>query len=179
LTRQQQEQKHRDGNDHEGQTARTDAVTDDVTEEQQRNDTRVPLDLTSHNACKAARTSGEHDQHVGGGFTHADCPISCVYASAERADLCADERSPERAQEMNVLGFRSEQLRVNGLSQAATLSEIEANCRLCRRCRDVDRLSTACNRNIDGSVPESLRRTPSAVGTRDVQERQPSKWWLK
>jgi hypothetical protein len=29
---------------------------------------------------------------------------------------------------MNVIGLGSEQVRMNGLSQAATLSQIEANC---------------------------------------------------
>jgi hypothetical protein len=87
LTRQQQEQKHRDGNDHEGQAARTDAVTNDATEEQQRNDTRVPLDLKSHNASTALRTSGDHDQHLCGvprtqiartvGHTHRSAGMMC------------------------------------------------------------------------------------------------------
>jgi integrase len=40
---------------------------------------------------------------------------------------------------MNVIRFRSEEIRVNGMGQAAILSEIEPDCRL-RRCRrDVDR----------------------------------------
>lgn len=38
------------------------------------------------------------------------------------------KRSPERANEMNILGLRSEQLGMNRFGQAASLAEIEANC---------------------------------------------------
>ena len=75
---------------------------------------------------------------------------------------------------MNVFRLRGEQIRVNRLSQAATLSEIEANRGFCRCRRDVDRLGTVRQGNVGGNVPESLRRTSSAVGPRDVEERQPS-----
>jgi hypothetical protein len=36
--------------------------------------------------------------------------------------------SREDADEMNVVGFRGEQIGVNGLRQMATLSQVEANC---------------------------------------------------
>jgi hypothetical protein len=81
--------------------------------------------------------------------------------------------SLERADEMNILGLRSEQLAMNRCGQAASLAEIEANCRLCRRRRDVNRLCTARNTNVDARVPQSLGGAPSSVGSRDVEECQP------
>ena len=80
---------------------------------------------------------------------------------------------------MNVVGFCSEQVGMNRSDQVAALSEIEANCRLCRCGRDVDRLCTTLDRYIDRSVPESVRCTSSAVGPRDVEEGQPSQFRFK
>ena len=80
---------------------------------------------------------------------------------------------------MNVFRLRREQIRVNGMRQATTLSEVEAN-RGFRRCRrDVDRLCAVRHGDVRGNVPESLRRTSSAVGPRDVEGRQPSESRLK
>jgi hypothetical protein len=72
-----------------------------------------------------ARSDGVMIRDVGVDEPFRQCRGSVVVL--ERAPA-GDERSPQRAEEMNVLGFRREQLRVNRLSQAATLSEIEANC---------------------------------------------------
>jgi hypothetical protein len=47
--------------------------------------------------------------------------------STDRQFCAATKRSPQRADEMDVLGLRSEQLGMNCLRQAASLSEIEAN----------------------------------------------------
>src|SRR6266404_3222144 len=75
---------------------------------------------------------------------------------------------------MNVFRLRGEQIRVNGLRKATTLSKIEANRGFCRCRRDVDRDCAVGHGDVSSSVPKSLRGTSSAVGARDVQERQPS-----
>ena len=80
---------------------------------------------------------------------------------------------------MNVFRLRGEQIRVNGMRQATTLSEIEANRGFCRCRRDVDRLCAVRHGEVGGNVPESLRRTSSAVEPRNVEERQPSESRLK
>ncbi len=59
--------------------------------------------------------------------TFGSC-VRCVEVKRRSAVLCADECSPKRADEMNVLGLGGEQLEMNVLSQPAALSEIEANC---------------------------------------------------
>ena len=48
---------------------------------------------------------------------------------ARDRQICAPtKRSPERTDEMNILGLRSEQLGMNRFGQATSLAEIEANC---------------------------------------------------
>ena len=80
---------------------------------------------------------------------------------------------------MNVFRLRGEQIRVNGMRQATTLSEIEANRGPCRCRRDVDRLCAVRHGDVGGNIPESLCRTSSAVRSRDVEERQPSEQRLE
>ncbi|MCU1465012.1 MAG: hypothetical protein JWM72_940 [Actinomycetia bacterium] len=75
---------------------------------------------------------------------------------------------------MNVIRLRGKQVRVNRMGQVTVLSEIEANRGCCRCRRNVDRLCVGSTSNVSSSVPKTLRGTASAVGPRDVQERQPS-----
>src|SRR4029453_2168578 len=80
---------------------------------------------------------------------------------------------------MNVFRLRGEQIRGKGTRGATTLSEIEADrgSRWCRR--DVDRCCAVRHGDVGGSVPERLRRTLSAVGPRNVEERQPGELRLE
>jgi hypothetical protein len=75
---------------------------------------------------------------------------------------------------MNVFWLRGEQIGMNGMRNATTLAEIETNRGCCRCRRDVDRLCAVRHRDVGSNVPESLRGTFSAVGPRNVEERQPS-----
>jgi hypothetical protein len=54
--------------------------------------------------------------------------VRCCGGVRGSAVLAPREASPDRAGEVNVLGLDSEQIGVNRLSQAAPLSQIEANC---------------------------------------------------
>ncbi len=75
---------------------------------------------------------------------------------------------------MDVIRLRGKQLRVNRMGQLTVLPEIEANRGCCGCRRDVDRLRVGSTSNVSSRIPQSLRGTSSAVGPRDVQERQPS-----
>jgi Integrase core domain len=59
--------------------------------------TRVPLDLTSHNASKAAPTCGEHDQHVGG-YAHAEPALALLCERERHLSRCTPQ-SPQPARD--------------------------------------------------------------------------------